>query len=214
MLCRMLTSLLYLVTPFCTVATAREIQSLNQTPSSATGSSMPSSSTSGSSALSTSERGKIITLLTTLPESYLRCPPLSLEQVEADFVNLYFLRRPDSSGKCKAAIALFKQTLGPPYPVAYTVAVQNLSGGFRGLPTFLEFRQGRWLDVTKRVLPSFVLRLERLKIKSRLARDGSGLLVAHFDETDDFSKPLYTLEWKRGHFWPLEMKTSSQVFRP
>lgn len=210
MLCQMLISLLLgLFTPFCTGALVRESQSLSATPSS-----IPSSSTltgtSGSSALSTSERGKIITLLTTLPESYLRCPPLNLFQVEADFVNLYFLRRPDSSGKCKAAIALFKQTLGPPY----TLAVQNLSGGFRGLPIFLEFRRGRWLDVTKRVLPSFVLRLERPKIKSRLARDGSGLLVAPFDETDDFSKPLYTLEWKRGHFWPLEMKTSSQVFRP
>lgn len=175
----------------------------------ATKTTLSTSNVQPSSALS--ERETVTRLLSTVPEKYLGCPAPTLEQLkgssnelEADFVNLYFLRHPDSSGHCKAAIALFKQTLGTPF----TLAVQNLTTGFQGLPTFLEFRRGRWLDVTKKVLPNVVLRLERLKIKSRLARDGSGLLVAPFDTTDDFSKPLYTLEWKRGQLWPLEMRTS------
>lgn len=188
----------------CSVTMAQEGVAATKTISS-------SSSVQPSSALTASERETVTRLLSTLPEKYLGCPAPTLEQLkgsskelEADFVNLYFLRHPDSSGHCKAVIALFKQTLGTPF----TLAVQNLTTGFQGLPTFLEFRKGRWLDVTKKVLPNVVLRLERLKIKSRLARDGSGLLVAPFDATDDFSKLLYTLEWKRGQLWPLEMKTS------
>ncbi len=175
------------------------------------------STTSPSSVLTPVERETVTKMLTTVPEKYLGCPPPSAEQlkgssseVEADFANLYFLRHPDSSGHCKVAMALFRQTMGTPF----TLAVQNLTLGFRGLPTFLEFRKGKWLDVTRKVLPNVVLRLERLKIKSRLARDGSGLLVAPFDGTDDFSKVLYTLEWKRGQLWPLELKSTPSILKP
>ena len=188
----------------CSVTMAQEGVAATKTISS-------SSSVQPSSALTASERETVTRLLSTLPEKYLGCPAPTLEQLkgssselETDFVNLYFLRHPDSSGHCKAVVALFKQTLGTPF----TLAVHNLTTGFQGLPTFLEFRKGRWLDVTKKVLPNVVLRLERPKVKSRLARDGSGLLIAPFDGTDDFSKLLYTLEWKRGQLWPLEMKTS------
>ena len=145
-----------------------------------------------------------------LPDKYFSldcCMTMPRAKRKAAYLKRYILTEDNSNGYISAfadaaqegmVLALFKRPDGTRLVGFYTEG----EGGIEDTPwaVFLDYRKGRWTDVSRQVIPDY----DKEKYIYELPRRGTSIVV--YSKTEDSSEPfyrgekLYELAWENGKF--------------